>query len=110
MESNIARIVDAKLEETRQSILRAVGQRYLFDDSGLWLYKENPDGSINPEQIRAINNTIALTKDNFNTVSTAITPDGVVAEQIYGKLGQFAKVNAEQIKLVVGMASMLKTI
>ena len=97
IESNIAKMVDAKLEEARQSILSAVGQRYLFDDSGLWLYKENPDGSINPEQIRAINNTIALTKDNWNTVGTAITPQGVVAEQIYGKLGNFARVNAEQI-------------
>lgn len=99
IESRIAKMVDTKLEEARQNILNAVGQRYLFDDSGLWLYKENPDGTLNNEQIRAINNTIALTKDNWNTVGTAITPQGVVAEQIYGKLGQFAKVNAEQIEV-----------
>lgn len=99
MQDRISKMVDEKLEEARQSILNAVGQRHLFDDSGLWLYKENPDGTIDNEQIRAINNTIALTEDNWATVGTAITPKGVVAEHVYGKLGEFAMVSANQIEV-----------
>lgn len=99
MESVIAQYVDDKLEESRQNILSAVGQKHLFDDSGLWLYALNGDGTIKPEQIRAINNTIALTKNNWASVGTAITPDGIVAEQIYGKLGAFATVNANQVSV-----------
>ena len=102
LENSIAQYVDAKLEESRQNILSAVGQRHLFDDSGLWLYKRNLDGSINDEQIRAINNTIALTDDNWASIKTAITPQGIVAENIYGKLGAFAQLYANQI--IVGGA------
>ena len=97
VESRIAKLVDVKLEEARQNILNAVGQQHLFDDSGLWLYKENPDGTIDGEQIRAINNTIALTDNNWATIGTAITPKGVNAEYIRGKLGQFAEVDAGSI-------------
>ena len=68
-----------------------------MDERGIWLYKENPDGSIDPKQIRLINNVLAITNDNWNTVSTAISGDGINAELIRGKLGQFAEVHANQI-------------
>lgn len=97
LSSRISTEIDNKLEQSRQSILNAVGQEYLFDDSGLWLYKTLPNGAIDDAQIRAINNTIALTNDNWNTVNTAITPEGVIAEVVKGKLGQFATIDTHQI-------------
>jgi hypothetical protein len=99
MQDRISKMVDEKLEEARQNILNAVGQRHLFDDSGLWLYKENPDGTLDDAQIRAINNTIALTEDNWATVGTAITPKGIVAQSIYGKIGNLATLNADQVNV-----------
>lgn len=98
--TEITRLVDQMLGEAKQDIMDAVGQRHLFDESGLWLYKEDDNGIIDDEQIRAINNTIALTDDNWKSVKTAITPIGVVGEHIYGKIGAFAKMTANQV--VVG--------
>lgn len=100
MESFITSYVDSKLEESRQNILTAVGQKYLFDDSGLWLYKE-VDGIIDDHQVRAVNNEIVFTKDNWNTVSTAIGPNGVYAEAVYGTLGAFAELYADQLSVGV---------
>ena len=74
------------LNLSNQAIAKAEGQRPMIDDRGIWLYKENPDGSIDPKQIRAINNIIALTQDNWNTVDVAITPDGVVAAKLIGNI------------------------
>lgn len=100
VESRIAKLVDAKLEEARQNILNAVGQKYLHDDSGLWLYKENPDGTLDDAQIRAINSDIVLTDDNFATVKTAISAkDGINAELVKGKLGEFARIEAGQVNV-----------
>jgi len=100
VESSISKYIDEQLENARQNILNAVGQKYLFNDNGLWLYKMNEDGSIDDAQIRAINNTIALTTDNWATITWALDPSGINAEIIRGKLGEFAFVAANQI--VVG--------
>ena len=100
MESFLTKYVDTKLEESRQNILTAVGQKHLFDDSGLWLYKE-VNGVIDDHQVRAVNNEIVFTKDNWDTVSTAIGPNGVYAEAVYGTLGAFAELYADQLSVGV---------
>lgn len=93
----INQYVDSALNLAKQQILKADGQKPIMDERGIWLYKENPDGSISPKQMRLINNVLAITNDNWNTVSTAISGDGINAELIRGKLGQFAEVHANQI-------------
>jgi len=92
--------INNELDLARQGIIQAVGQDPILDDRGLWLKKMYENGTYSPEQIRAVNNIIALTKDNWGTVAVAITPDGIVAENVYGILGQFVTVRANQI--VVG--------
>ena len=97
--SKFTQYVENSLDLARQAIIQGDNQAPILDDRGLWLRKRNPDMTYDPNQIRAVNNVIALTKDNWDTVSVAITPDGIVAEKIYGILGQFAEVRADSIIL-----------
>lgn len=80
--SQFSQYIDSQLDLSKQAILKATGQKPILDERGLWLYKMNTDGTMNPEQIRAINNIIAVTKDNWNSVDVAITPDGCVKEML----------------------------
>lgn len=84
--NEFAKYIRNQLDLSKQAILKAEGQKPVLDERGLWLYKENPDGSIDPRQIRAINNVIALTQDNWNTVDVSITPDGIVAAKLIGQI------------------------
>lgn len=95
--STIARRLDNDLDLSKRAIVSAENQKPILDDRGLWLTKQNPDGTIDNKQIRAINNVIAFSNDNWETVSTAITGDGINAEAIRGRLGEFVTVNANQI-------------
>lgn len=97
--SSIARRLDSDLDLSRQAIVSAENQKPILDDRGLWLIKENPDGTIDNKQVRGINNVIAFSNDNWETVSTAITGDGINAEAIRGRLGEFVTVNANQINI-----------
>lgn len=97
--STIARRLDNDLDLSKQAILTAENQHPILDERGLWLTKQNPDGTIDNKQVRGINNVIAFTNDNWETVSTAITGDGINAEAIRGRLGEFVTVNANQINI-----------
>ena len=99
-QSMISQYIDNALNLSKQEILKATGQKPMIDERGIWIVKENLDGSIDPKQMRLINNILAITNDNWNTVSTAVSGMGINAEVIRGKLGQFAEVQAHQI--VVG--------
>lgn len=95
--SEIKERLEEDLDLSKKAILTAKNQKPILDERGLWLTKNNPDGTIDNKQVRAINNTIAITNDNWNTVSTAITGDGINAQVIRGRLGEFVTVNANQI-------------
>lgn len=95
--SRISKHLDDNLDLAKRSIVTASGQKPILDDRGLWLYKQNPDGSIDNNQIRAVHNVIALTTDNWKTVTTAITGEGINAEAVTGRLGNFVTINANQI-------------
>lgn len=83
----------------KQQILKAEGQNPIFDERGMWLYKENPDGSIDPAQMRLVNNAIVMTNDNWNSLEWVLSATmGINANEIRGKLGQFAEMQADQIK------------
>lgn len=95
--SRIAHFLDNDLELAKQAIISAKNQVPLLDDRGLWLLKKNEDGTIDNKQVRGINNVIAFTNDNWKTVGTAISGDGINAEAIRGRLGEFVTINANQI-------------
>ena len=78
--------INHSLDLSNQALAKEQGQKPILDERGLWLYKETPDGKISPEQVRAINNVIAITKDNWETVEVAITPNGVMAKQLIGDI------------------------
>lgn len=84
--NEFAEYIKNELDLAKQAIIKGDNQKPIIDERGIWLYKENPDGSIHPEQIRAINNVIALTKDNWNSVEVAITPEGVKAAVLMGQI------------------------
>lgn len=95
--SAISRHLNDNLNLAKQAIVTTEGQKPIMDDRGIWLFKQNPDGSIDNKQIRAVNNVIAFTNDNWNTITTAITGDGINAEAVTGRLGNFVTLNANQI-------------
>lgn len=78
--------INNSLDLSNQALLKEKGQRPILDSRGLWLYKENPDGTVSPEQVRAINNMIAITKDNWETIEWALTPNGINAKQLIGDI------------------------
>lgn len=86
LETEFTNWLNSELDLSKQKIITADGQKPILDDRGLWLYKENPDGTISNEQIRAINNVIAITKDNWNTIEVAMTPEGVMAKKLIGDI------------------------
>ena len=93
--------VNNALNLAKQQIIKADGQKPMADERGIWLIKENPDGTVDKGQLRLIHNCIALTNDNWNSLEIAISAEmGINANLIRGKIGEFAQLNANQI--VVG--------
>lgn len=86
VENKFSDYISNSLNLANQALAKEKGQKPILDDRGLWLYTENPDGTVSPEQIRAINNVIAITKDNWNTVEWALTPDGIMANKLVGDI------------------------
>lgn len=76
--------VNSALNLAKQQILKADGQKPMVDERGIWLIKENPDGSVDPKQVRLVNQSICISNDNWNTVSVAVTGDGCVYENVRG--------------------------
>lgn len=95
--STIAKYLNHDLDLAKQAIVNAKNQVPLLDDRGLWLLKKNEDGTIDNSQVRGINNVIAFTNNNWKTVGTAISGDGINAEAIRGRLGEFVTINANQV-------------
>lgn len=96
--SDIILYVDSELDAARNKILAGRGQDIEVGERGIICRDPN-----NPNnQIRILSDIIAMTNDGWKTAKTAISSQGIVAENIVGKLGVFAKVRADQI--IVGDA------
>lgn len=86
-DENLRKYLDSALDLAKQQIVNGRNQKPLLDERGFWLYKESDAGDISPEQIRMVNNVIALTKDNWETVDIAISPtQGINANLIRGDI------------------------
>lgn len=78
----ISQIMNNALDSSKNRILSARNQNIKIDERGIQMKDMFDDN----EQLRMINNCIAMTKDGWNSCSLAITPSGICAEQIYGKV------------------------
>lgn len=96
--SLISNYISSNLDLTKQQLIKAEGQKPIFDDRGYWGYKVNPDGSIDDKQLRMTNEVIAMTQDNWNNIEVAISPTlGINATLLNGKISNLATLNANQI-------------
>lgn len=99
--TSILDFIENEFDLTKNRIVKAKGQSPIMDERGIWLLKQNNDGTVDPEQIRMINNIIAYTPDNWETVKAAFGKVGdnygLLGEAILGKLGVFCTVRADQI-------------
>lgn len=78
----VSRIMNNALNTAKNRVLSGRNQNIAIDERGIHLKDLDSDR----EQLRMLNNVIAFTKDNWKTVSLAICPDGVVAENLFGKV------------------------
>lgn len=94
--SDIILYVDSELDAARNKILAGRNQDVEVGERGIICKDPN-----NPnQQIRILNNIIAMTNDGWKTAKLAINANGqIVAEQIAGRLGTFAKIQANQIEV-----------
>ena len=83
--SVITELRNENIDATLKKILASKNQSQIIDKRGIWLKEIDDNGIVSPEQLRIINNIIALTKDGWQTASTGITPDGVNASVLWGK-------------------------
>lgn len=88
-----------------QEVKSATGQEIIFDSTGL-LGRKVVDGVVQQRQWKFINNKLLFTDDNWQTAQMAVgeihLPDnslayGVSADVIFGKLGRFVQLEANQV-------------
>lgn len=91
--SELLNYINSELNLTAQKALAGNNQNIEVSKRGIIC----KDTTNDLEQIRILNNLIVLTTDGFQTADVAISPQGVIAEKIFGKLGAFCTVSANQI-------------
>lgn len=80
--TEVDKILSNKWDAARNEITAGVNETVTINERGLTITDSNDEDRF----IRATNSVIGLTKDGGDTFRTAITPDGVYAEEIVGKL------------------------
>lgn len=70
------------LDAAKQHIISSHNQGISIDERGINLRDMNDTN----EQMRLLNNLLVLTTDGFQTVNLAITPHGIIAENLVGKI------------------------
>lgn len=78
----ISEIISSGLDATKNRISSARNQNITIDERGIGM----KDLFDNNEQLRIVNNCLAMTIDSWQNVNLAITPRGIIAEQLYGKI------------------------
>lgn len=78
----ISEIISSGLDATKNRISSARNQNITIDERGIGMKDLFDDN----EQLRIVNNCLAMTTDSWESVNLAITPRGIIAEQLYGKI------------------------
>lgn len=102
-ESDVSSFISGALNASKNAIINSENQDITIDSVGLRGKKRLPNGEYDPKQIWMTNSTIALTKDNWNTVSTAVgnisLPDGSTAYGVAGGVLVGNIVASEELKI-----------
>lgn len=78
----ISDLISSNLDSSKNNILAGIHQEVVVDGHGIKLASmDRPN-----EQLRLLSNVIAFTSDGWNTANLAITPSGIVGQNIYGKV------------------------
>ena len=108
---DVVNFTKAPLDLTNNAIKSSNGQSMVIDDTGLNGLATLEDGSISPEQLKIVNNALAFTNDNFETLKTAIgkiyLPDGQLIDgknYVYGICADYISGN-----LIAGNGLVIKT-
>ena len=108
---DVVNFTKAPLDLTNNAIKSSNGQSMVIDDTGLNGLATLEDGSISPEQLKIVNNALAFTNDNFETLKTAIgkiyLPDGQLIDgknYVYGICADYISGN-----LIAGNGLIIKT-
>lgn len=80
--SKIENYINSKIDAAKQSIVAGVNQNVNIDRQGIKISDPNDTDNY----IRILNNILAFTNDGGNTFKHAITPSGIVAENVMGKI------------------------
>ncbi|MBC2580837.1 phage tail protein [Clostridium sp. DJ247] len=78
----ISNIMNNALDSAKNRVLGGRKQNTSIDERGIILKDMDSD----QEQLRMLNNVIAFTQDGWQSCSLAITPKGIVGQEIYGKI------------------------
>lgn len=93
--NQVDKLTNNNLDVARNNIINSTNQGMEWNSSGMFLRKTLPNGTYDPEQVGFINNLIAMTDDNWDSVKLAIghftdknigDTWGIVAPNITGTL------------------------
>src|SRR5690606_7859771 len=92
--NEVARLMEQEYDATQRRIIAGANETVTIDNRGITI--RNPD--FPNEIIRMNSGVLALSKSDGLNWETAITPNGVVAEKLYGNLiaGQNLKITNEK--------------
>lgn len=99
-ETEITKYIDGNLNLAKQALILAENQEIAMDERGYWGTKVDPvTGVKSPYQLRMTNDLIAMTKNDWEDIDVAISPEyGINATMLNGKIGNFAYINADQVR------------
>ena len=80
--NDLLTFINSELDSARNAVLAGEKQSILINERGINLSK---DGEPN-EQLRMLNNLLVMTEDNWATASLAISPKGIIANKLIGKI------------------------
>lgn len=97
---DIGKLVNEGLDLAAQKVRSRTEQNIIeMDESGIFLI----DANNNDEQLALINDLIAMTTDRWRTSKVAISPEGVIADTLIGRmiLGQELYISNDNVSLAI---------
>lgn len=102
----VSKILNGVWDATKNAIVGGVNQSVVINERGLTITSsEDP-----MKKLVAQNGVLALTKDGGNSWRTAITPDGVYAEELVGRIIMGNKLHIEDEKGIITIVGSKQTI
>lgn len=81
----VAEFISGSLDASKNNVINATNQEFIIGANGLRGRKSTGTGTYDKEQVWMTSNTIAFTKDNWATASSAL---GKLSNGLYGLVGE----------------------